>query len=111
MDREDLEKKAKEIATKWKAFGVPYNAIYDAVMEIANWQRQKDEHLIWQTSTANYEKGIEEGKQQMMKDAQECKVIEYFDRFCCKYIKEIPHSVPENLKDGDNVKLIIVKED
>ena len=34
----------------------------------AKWQRQKDEHLIWQTSTANYEKGIEEGKQQMMKN-------------------------------------------
>ena len=37
----DLEK-AKEIAVKWKAKGLPYNAIYDSCLEIARW---KDEQL------------------------------------------------------------------
>ena len=50
-------------------------------------------------------------KRQIMKDAQECKVIEYYDRDICNYLTEIPHSVPDYLKDGDKVKLIIIKED
>lgn len=109
MDREDLEKKAKEIATKWKAYGVPYNAIYDAVIEMANWQRQNDEHLIWQISSANYEKGIEEGKQKMMKDAVEAEV-EGISKSVLNgswgYFK-----VEGSYKNGDKVRVIIIKEE
>lgn len=36
----DLEK-AKEIAVKWKAKGLPYNAIYDSCLEMAQWKDEK----------------------------------------------------------------------
>lgn len=43
--------KAKEIAVKWKAKGLPYNAIYDSCLEMAKWKdsqfaEEKEELLI-----------------------------------------------------------------
>lgn len=35
------KEKAKEIAVKWKAKGLPYNAIYDSCLEMSQW---KDEN-------------------------------------------------------------------
>lgn len=79
----------------------------------AKWQRQRDEHLIWQISTANYEKGIEEGKQQMIKDAVDGVItFDYYkddkvygcvahDSFCLE---------DRGLRDCDKVKIIVVKE-
>ena len=32
------EEKAKEIATRWKAKGLPYNAIYDTAIEVMEWK-------------------------------------------------------------------------
>jgi hypothetical protein len=36
------EEKAREIATKWRAKGLPYSVIYDSAFEMAQW---KDEQL------------------------------------------------------------------
>lgn len=66
-----MEQKAKEIATKWKAQGVPYNAIHEAVREMLSYQWKAYVHLIWKLSSANYEKGKEEMKQQMIVKAYE----------------------------------------
>ena len=63
--------KAKEIATKWRAQGLPYNAIHEAVKEMVSFQWQAYVHLIWKLSSANYEKGKEEMKQQMIVKAYE----------------------------------------
>lgn len=38
---ENLVRKADEIAIKWKAYGLPYNAIRDAVLEMAMWQKEQ----------------------------------------------------------------------
>ncbi len=38
---EDLVRKADEIAIKWRAYGLPYNAICDAVIEMAIWQKEQ----------------------------------------------------------------------
>ena len=35
------EEKAKEIAVKWKAKGLPYNAIYDSCLEIVQWKDEQ----------------------------------------------------------------------
>ena len=124
---EDLE----EAANEWdkKAWFSPISMVMDGDRPIgtkqhitshadsfkagAQWQRQKDEHLIWQLSSANYEKGIEEGKKQMMKDAFEREVkvdaggypyipqMELYD-----YDKDIPLA-----KEGDKYKVILIKED
>ena len=37
----DLVRKADEIAIKWRAYGLPYNAIRDAVLEMAMWQKEQ----------------------------------------------------------------------
>ena len=42
------EKKAKEIAVKWKAKGLPYNAIYDSCLEMAQWKDDKAVELYAQ---------------------------------------------------------------
>ena len=34
---ESLVRKADEIAIKWKAYGLPYNAIRDAILEMVCW--------------------------------------------------------------------------
>ena len=36
--------KAKEIAVKWKAKGLPYNAIYDSCLEMAQWKDEQVKH-------------------------------------------------------------------
>ena len=42
------KEKAKEIAVKWKAKGLPYNAIYDSCLEIARWKdEQFSKFLLW----------------------------------------------------------------
>ena len=78
----------------------------------AKWQRQKDEHLIWQTSTANYEKGIEEGKQQMMKDATIVTV--HIDAGNYPYIPQLELYDYDNdialAKEGDKYKVVLIKE-
>lgn len=73
----------------------------------AQWQKQKDEHHIWQISSANYEKGKQEAREEMMKDAVDGEVT---------YGKSL--AIPslgyrldkEGLDFGDKVKLIIIKE-
>ena len=35
------KEKAKEIAVKWKAKGLPYNAIYDSCLEMAQWKQEQ----------------------------------------------------------------------
>ena len=40
------KQKADEIATKWKAKGVPYNAIYESALEAMEWQREKIENVL-----------------------------------------------------------------
>lgn len=43
---EDLVRKADEIAIKWRAYGLPYNAICDAVIEMAIWQKEQNQGYI-----------------------------------------------------------------
>lgn len=38
MEHKSNEEKAKEIATKWKAEGLPYSAIYDTALEAMQWK-------------------------------------------------------------------------
>ena len=69
LQQESVSEDLKEAANAYISNENNYShSRTDTFMAGAKWQRQKDEHLIWQTSTANYEKGIEEGKQQMMKN-------------------------------------------
>lgn len=41
--------KAKEIAVKWKAKGLPYNAIYDACLEMAQWKDEQFKKFLRET--------------------------------------------------------------
>ncbi len=78
----DLVRKADEIAIKWKAYGLPYNAIRDAAIEMALWQ-----------------------KEQMMKSAIEVKI----NRDTLYNLKPIIHEKYQDLKIGD--KILIINED
>ena len=43
---EKTTEKAKAIATKWRAKGLPYNAIYDAVLEAMQWKDEQFRAVI-----------------------------------------------------------------
>jgi len=111
--RDDLEQKAKEIATKWKAQGVPYNAIHEAVREMLSYQWQAYVHLIWKLSSANYEKGKEEIKQLIMKNAIDGTCISKGLESGCTI--ESPAGMlfyqHDRFDIGDRVKIITIKED
>ena len=86
-------------------------------IHFAQWQRQKDEHLIWQTSSANWEKGIEEGKKQMMKSAVECYIganKEMTHKLLCFSPRGQKIALDDALSEiriGDKVRVIIIKEE
>lgn len=82
---EDLVRKADEIAMKWKAYGLPYNAIRDAVIEMALWQ-----------------------KEQIIKSAIDAIITSRWkdSHVCLTTNKDIPQ-----IYNGDKVKILIVKED
>lgn len=50
------ETKAKEIATRWKAKGLPYNAIYETAIEVLEWKEQQliDEACKWWENEFTY---------------------------------------------------------
>jgi len=87
---EDLVCKADEIARKWRACGLPYNAICDAVVEMVTWQ-----------------------KHQMLKSAIEGCWIKRN-----KYTKEnvlnglsVTCDAIQKFRDGDKVRVLILKDD
>ena len=74
----------KALAEEWKGYNergaATVDALEDNTQELAfakgfyrgsKWQKAKDEHLIWQISSANYEKGKQEGKELIMENATE----------------------------------------
>lgn len=87
---EDLVDKADEIAIKWRACGLPYNAICDAVIEMAIWQKEQMSKFA---IDGCYIKRNKYNKENVLNGLNvTCDAIQKF-------------------KDGDKVKVIIVKED
>lgn len=79
----------------------------------SGWQREKDEHLIWQLSAANYEKGKQEAREQMLKEAVDGYIMgnSYYrhkDVGLCKLSDEEYDRIGDF---GDNVKVVIIKEE
>ena len=112
-ERYDLEQKAKEIATKWKAQGVPYNAIHKAVMEMVSYQWKAYMHLIWKLSYDYYKKGREETLQKLMKEALNGEIVlaKYDGKYSYGILDYQPFNIDERkLKPFDKVKIIIVKD-
>lgn len=80
--------------------------------EGAKWQKDQDDRLVDIIYQQGIEKGKDDIKEQMMKEAVEGKVIDF------RYISEIDYAsakivfttIPK-LKEGDEVRIIIVKED
>lgn len=91
---ENLVRKADEIAIKWKAYGLPYNAIRDAVLEMAMWQKeQMMNNCLYNTEV-------------MLRTKQNN--TEYLTLANDK-LPHIPVSCGLNV--GDKVKVIIIKEE
>ena len=105
---EDLEEAAKMYAKKESHGYEPCN-IVETFKAGANWQKQKDAEalnenaLLYNARLEGVEIGKAEMKQQMMKEAIEA---EYWD---CSLMLDA--GMRDIFKDGDEVKLIIIKED
>lgn len=92
--------------TKWPK--CPYKDFKNIAFHFANWQKERDADLGSPAyergyhDGREYEKGKADKKKEMLKDAVE---IEYWDGslFC--------NELREKYKDGDKVKIIIIKED
>jgi hypothetical protein len=94
----DLVRKADEIAIKWKAYGLPYNAIRDAAIEMALWQKeQMMKGLCYETKVYRDEEG----------DGIDTPI----ESWLALENNEITNLPNIGLKDGDKVKILIIKED
>lgn len=110
---EDLEEELRKILDKHYYFSdeddelrsIPELAKYIA-HHFAEWQKKKDKQLVGATQKISHQHGYDEGRvdmrEEMMKDAVEG---EYWDGSI--YLD----NRPTNYKDGDKLKLIIIKEE
>lgn len=90
--------KANAIASKWSAYGLPYNAIRDAVIEMAIWQKEQ----------------IMRGFCYETKVYQDCDgddIESPFQTWLSLEQNEITELPNIGLGDGDKVKVIIVKKE
>ena len=116
------ESASDEFEQEWKEYfkcrgDVATVNIKDLARHFVNWQREQDKQWLAEEHKHIFAKGRESMKEQMMKEAIEADVLEVSDddySICGHSHLEL--SVDEeylydrNLKDGDKVKLIIVKE-
>lgn len=94
------ENKAKELATRWKAKGLPYNAIYDTAIEVMQWKdeqyKEREEGLL-ETINAletKLQKTKETGLYYLDKyNVQKQQLIEK----ACKYLKSYRQDTPDGL--------------
>lgn len=120
---EDLEEAADEYAEN-HGFRVPYdgsNKFYDDVdvkaskegfIAGAAWQKQKDQETIELAEDHAMLAGMNKMKEEMMKDAVEAEVfIDYNINFGYGSLTANIDLDEQHLKEGDKVKIIIVKED
>ena len=92
--------------------------IYDAVIYGAQWQKERDEDEMRmirelldnfdKTCDEYHDAGFKHGQEALMKDAVKGLVV--CDELT-HYYKDIVMPIPDYLKVGDKVKLIIIKED
>ncbi len=115
---EDLE---QEIAGMYQAlFGTDiinrkemlYIETFETIARhFAQWQKEQDEKGTSDLLTIAHLQGADQMKEQMMKDAVDGKVVIGYSA----YVKEtnndaLKQYIIDNFKDGDKVKVIIVKE-
>ena len=84
----------------------------ESFIEGANWQKEKDDKLF----TIVYMDGLEKGKQQMVKDSISATIESDLDPLWAVYGKQKivckwGELEAKKFKEGDKVKLIIIKED
>ena len=137
-EKTKVAEKAEEIAVKWRAKGVPYKAIFNAAIEIANWQkgqfeknrlaacdRQTEEDAEIERDFAiniienehrqpTFDDAIKYGmklkEEQMMKDAIGAEV-NYYENHLLFFPTAIYQLIEKNgWQRGDRVKVIIIKE-
>lgn len=105
----DLEEAAKEYCNNNDP---TYQCCCDCIMEVfkagAKWQREKDNKELSEKIAAAYQLGLADKEKKMLKEAVEVVVWDAGVDFA-------PHPVISvedfNVKDGDKVRIIIVKED
>ena len=78
---------------------------YEGFIDGSNWQKENDAKIIFNAKEEGYRLGKATMKQQMMKDAVDGEIGEYYP-ITIHLNKDIPE-----LKHFDKVKLIIIKED
>lgn len=110
----DLEEAADKYAEKLTS--EPYLQIVHKTDFIAgaNWQKEQDDKLVDTIYQQGIEKGKDDMKEQMMKEAKEVRVQTSplngplgISAYCCNFPSEHPFY---HCKEGDKVRIILVKE-
>ena len=74
-----------------------------------------DNKDIGETIDKSFDAGLKEGyrrcMEQMMNEAVEGEIFDDYDKDTCEHHLTILSTVPSGYKDGDKVRIIIVKED
>lgn len=108
---EELERASREYEeTRNDTDAVSDNQVVRRAFKAGSaWQRQRDEHLIWEISSNNYAKGKEDGRTEMVKEAVEAEVTSRPNDFG-EYMPRVIVPVSSSYNIGDKVKLVIIKE-
>lgn len=108
---EDLEYASEKCACRFSSSKYGHDKVKDAFIAGANWQKEqemqdglKSDNTVFQKF---YEKGKADMKEQIMKDAVDAEAV-YMTGEGTLFNPEV---LPNNIKPGDKVKLIIVKEE
>ena len=119
--REELDEAADEYAPDFSnsiASKAAVNAVRDAFKAGAKWQEEQDQETIEVAEDHAMLAGMEKMKEEMMAKAIDGEILEIEDNDCamCSHTHlELfiePDTLEENkLKDGDKVKVIVIKED
>lgn len=111
---EDLEEASKNYADNEEYGDDVYLAIKAAFKAGAKWQSKKEQDIIETAEEHAFLAGANWQKEQMMKDAVDADaVFDYYDDQDRLYVSILATDVlakKYSLKDGDKVKIIIVKE-
>lgn len=108
-----LEEVAEEYLQKVKAEflrTLEHPTAKDCFIDGAKWQKEQDDRLVDTIYQQGIEKGKDDMKEQMMKEAVEGEIFDEYDKDICEHHLTILFTVPSGYKNGDKVKIIVIHE-
>lgn len=87
------------------------NRIVETFIAGAKWKEKQDQETIELAEDHAYLAGAVNEREKMLKEAVKGEIFDDYDKDTCEHHLTILSTVPSGYKDGDKIRIIIVKED